>query len=72
MDLCANMPRVVDCLSAETVFRDDSIAVCEKECERLGGNKRGYYVFPDEMGLTENIKESKIVSMEPAIGELFG
>lgn len=66
------MPRIVDCLSDETVFRDDSIELCRKECERLGGNKRGYYVFPDGIGLTENIKQSKIVSMKPAIGELFG
>lgn len=67
------MPRVVDCLSGETVFRDDSTAICEKECERLGGKSKNYFVFSDGIGLTENTSKSTIVNVDkkPAIGELF-
>lgn len=52
------MPRVVDCLSDEAVFRDDSIAICEKECESIGGNKKCYYVFT-EIERHDIVKEVK-------------
>jgi hypothetical protein len=68
------MPRVIDALAGETIYRHETWEMCEIECSRLGGNEKRYFVLSDELSLTKNINESnmKIVEKKPAIGELFG
>ena len=68
------MSRVVDCLADTTVYQNESPDLCAKECERLGGKSKNYFVFSDGIGLTENTSKSTIVNVDkkPAIGELFG
>ena len=57
-----SMPRVVDCLSGETVYREESRYLCEIDQKRRGGEEKNYFLFDDEKDFTK-YKES--VSIKP-------
>ena len=60
---------VMDCISNEVMFEGLDEQTAAAKCDDLGGNARGYYVFPD---IISEVKKIESFDIDKNIGGLFG